>query len=276
MGPSKAPVIHFDYREPSPPLCSVHHHLLPSVFSPYGQKTKLLLEISGVEFKRCDQPPVLPRKDLEALGITYRRIPVLAVGKDIYCDSALIIDLINEKLGVWQVPESPADKAWEAWGQAAFFEALTLVPLEVLTDDFVKDRETIFPIIKRSDYKLLKPNGLAAMRSRLDFVEKKVLAKYPHVSGGKLGVADVHVLWGLRWGLKDLGAEKEPSLGKDAFPKFWKLVESLPESKPETLSSEDAIKAIKEAELTAGHVGVLKDDPLGIEEGTNVTIESLE
>jgi hypothetical protein len=91
-----------------------------------------------------------------------------------------------------------------------------------------------------------------------------------------VGVADVHVLWGLRWGLKDLGAEKEPGLGPEAFPKVWKLINGLPESKPETLSSEDAIKAIKESELSAGDVSVLKDDPLGIAEGTPVTIESIE
>jgi hypothetical protein len=143
------------------------------------------MEISGVDFKRVDQPAVLPRKDLEALGITYRRIPVVAVGKDIYCDSSLIIDLVNNKIGQWQVPESPADKAWESWGYQAFHEVLSLIPLEVLTDDFVKDRETIFPVLKRSDYKLMRPSGIAALKSRLEFVEKQVLAKYPHVSGGK-------------------------------------------------------------------------------------------
>lgn len=91
-----------------------------------------------------------------------------------------------------------------------------------------------------------------------------------------MGVADVHVIWGLRWALKDLGAEKEPGLGPDVFPKVWKLINSLPESKPETLSSEDALKAIKESELSAGNVSVEKDDPLGIAEGTPVTIESIE
>ena len=183
---------------------------------------------------------------------------------------------VNDKIGKYQVNQSIADKAWQSWGYEAFFEILTLIPLEVLTDDFVKDRETIFPILKRSDYKHMRPSGVAALKSRLEFVEKVVLAKQAHFSGGKLGVADVHALWGLRWGLRDLGAEKEPGLGKDVFPKFWKLIESLPEAKPETLSSEDTIKAIKESELTAGDVSVQKDDPIGIAEGTEVTVESIE
>ena len=51
---------------------------------------------------------MLPRKDLEALGITYRRIPLLSVGKDVYADSSLIIDVILEKLATKMVPTSVA------------------------------------------------------------------------------------------------------------------------------------------------------------------------
>ena len=74
---------------------------------------------------------VLPRPDLEALGITYRRIPILAVGKDVYCDSALIIDTIVETLG--KIPSSPDDKAYQSWGENTFQEALGLVPPQALS-----------------------------------------------------------------------------------------------------------------------------------------------
>ena len=49
-------------------------------------------------FERVDEPPALPRKNLEELGITYRRIPILAVGKDVYCDSSLITEVVLNKL----------------------------------------------------------------------------------------------------------------------------------------------------------------------------------
>lgn len=39
-------------------------------FSPNGVKTRLLLLAAGIPFKRINQPPVLPRPDLERLGIT--------------------------------------------------------------------------------------------------------------------------------------------------------------------------------------------------------------
>lgn len=116
-------------------------------FSPVGQKTKLLLTAAGVPFERVDAPPVLPRKDLENLGITYRRIPVLAIGKDVYCDSSLIFDVVTKGLGKGKLQTTAAvsfhrdacryeciltmagaqDKAWEAWGYDAFFDSLVLV-----------------------------------------------------------------------------------------------------------------------------------------------------
>ena len=92
----------------------------------------------------------------------------------------------------------------------------------------------------------------------------------------KLSVADIHVIWSIRWALNDLGAKKEPGLGKDDFPKVWKLIESLPEPKPETLSSEDAIETVKGADLFAGDVSIMKNDPLEIKAGTPVAIESME
>lgn len=254
-----SPIIHFDYE-----------------FSPYGQKTKLLLTAAGVQYKRCDQPAVLPRKDLEALGITYRRIPVLSVGKDVYCDSSLIFDVVVNQLAKDKVPTSPADKAWECYGYETFMAVLTLIPIDVLTPDFVKDRETIFPILARPDYKDLKPSGIAELQSRLSFLENEVLTTGTYIGGGKLSVADMHVIWGIRWVMNDLGVKNEKGLGKDAFPKVWKLIESLPEAKPETLSSEDAIKTIKGADVSAKDVGVQEGDPLGISSGTPVTIESMD
>ena len=40
----------------------------------------------------------LPRPDLaDRLGVTYRRIPVLAIGKDVYCDSSLIASVLERR-----------------------------------------------------------------------------------------------------------------------------------------------------------------------------------
>ena len=74
---------------------------------------------------------------------------MLSIGKDVICDSGLIIDVLTE-LDITHVARSKNDKAYEAFGNTVFQAALPLVPQAVLTPDFVKDRETIFREFLRS------------------------------------------------------------------------------------------------------------------------------
>lgn len=245
-------------------------------FSPYGQRTKLLLAAAGVDFKRNDQPVVLPRPDLEALGITYRRIPLLAIGKDVYVDSSLIMDTIQAQLG--DIATSPADKAYEVWGNTVFQSALGAIPSAVLSDEFVKDRKTIFPMLTRPDYASLRPSSLATLKSQIKQIEEQFLAgsSGPFIAGEKISIADIHIIWPVRFAFS-IGVDKEPGFGKDAFPKVHRLIENLPSSTPPVLSAEETQKLIREASYTSpGPQEVAKDDPLNMAAGTDVTIEGAE
>jgi len=269
---------------------SLPHHcfLTPTnlelpVFSPYAQKTKLLLHTLGIQYQRVDQPPLIPRPDLEALGITFRRIPVLAVGKDVYCDSSLIFDvLLNHGLSNKQVQRAgPADKAWESWGAETFQDVLTIIPPSVLSETFVKDRQTVFPILARSDIGLLKASGLAELRSRMAFLEDSVLGQSsagPFLGGKEVSVADMHILWAVRWALNDLGAGKEKGLGKEDFPRVWGAIEALPDVSKDAsdIGGEEAKKIVEGGEYWAKEAGVDGGDPLGLGKGTKVVVESLE
>lgn len=236
----------------------------------------MLLKAAGVDFKKCDQPAVLPRKDLEDLGITYRRIPLLAVGKDVYADSSKVIQTI---VSLGNIPTSPADKAYQTWGDVVFAEVLGLIPIQVLSPDFVKDRKSIFPIVERPDLKTLRPSALAGFKSRLREVEEDFLGNSsgPFINGDKISLADIHIVWPLRWALNDLGAANDVGTGKSDFPKVWRMIESLPQVSPEVLSAEETHKAIRGGDYTSkGPTSVEKDDAYGIAAGTNVSIESFE
>ena len=113
-------------------------------FSPYGQKIRAHLAATKTEFKRCDQPAMIPRPTLENMGITYRRIPILALGKDIYCDTLAIVDKLQEISGSEALPTSPADSAYETFGTRTFWASLPLVPQKLVTPEFAKERKNIF------------------------------------------------------------------------------------------------------------------------------------
>ena len=76
------------------------------------------------------------------MGVTYRRIPVLAIGKDFYCDSAKQIVALQHAYR--SLPTNPADRAFEAFGNAIFVAAVGTIDPRLFTDDFKKDRVAFF------------------------------------------------------------------------------------------------------------------------------------
>ncbi len=63
--------------------------------SPFSEKVRLILGAKKLPWKSVEIPWVAPKPDLTALTGGYRRTPVLQVGADIYCDTALICDVLE-------------------------------------------------------------------------------------------------------------------------------------------------------------------------------------
>jgi glutathione S-transferase len=63
--------------------------------SPFAEKIRLLLGCKGLAWRSVRIPIMMPKPDLVALTGGYRRTPVLQVGADIYCDTALIARVID-------------------------------------------------------------------------------------------------------------------------------------------------------------------------------------
>lgn len=65
--------------------------------SPFAEKARLMLGFKGLSWHSVLIPPVMPKPDLTALTGGYRRTPVLQVGADIYCDTALIARRLEQE-----------------------------------------------------------------------------------------------------------------------------------------------------------------------------------
>lgn len=137
-------------------------------------------------------------------------------------------------------------------------------------------------MLGRPDYKTLRPSGIADLQSRMHYLEHTVLRDTPYIGGNELSLADIHAIWGVRWDLYDanqptpgLGNGDEPGVGKDRFPKVWKLIESLPIPEPETISFNEAWEKIKNSQYSSKLEGVIKREPTGLKAGTQVNVDSL-
>lgn len=64
----------------------LHHYPV----SPFAEKVRAMLGFKGLAWKSVTIPMVMPKPDVVALTGGYRRTPILQIGADIYCDTALI------------------------------------------------------------------------------------------------------------------------------------------------------------------------------------------
>lgn len=69
----------------------LHHY--PT--SPFAEKARLMLGYKSLPWKSVIIPMIMPKPDVVALTGGYRKTPVLQIGADIYCDTALIADVLE-------------------------------------------------------------------------------------------------------------------------------------------------------------------------------------
>jgi len=70
----------------------LHHYPM----SPFAEKVRLIFGFKGLSWVSVHIPNIMPKPDLIALTGGYRKTPVLQIGADIYCDTALIADVLEE------------------------------------------------------------------------------------------------------------------------------------------------------------------------------------
>lgn len=105
----------------------LHHY--PA--SPFAEKARLLLGFKSLSWRSVKISPVMPKPDLTALTGGYRKTPVLQIGADIYCDTALIARRLEQaKAGPALFPEGQEVivASFAAWADTVMFQhAVSLV-----------------------------------------------------------------------------------------------------------------------------------------------------
>ena len=105
----------------------LHHY--PA--SPFAQKARLLLGFKGLSWRSVHIPPMMPKPDLTALTGGYRKTPVLQIGADIYCDTALIARRLEQQQPaptLFPAQQSMIVQAFAGWADCVVFaHAVSLV-----------------------------------------------------------------------------------------------------------------------------------------------------
>lgn len=227
----------------------------------------------------------MPRPDVAMLGIAYRRIPLLAIGRDVYLDTKLQLyklELLHpDKPGLGA--DNPGDKAVQHLlsrlmnDAGVFAYASQLIPpnLPLLKDPaFSKDRGELTG--RRWDEEAMlkgRPDALIEIVNVFKFLESTLLAdgRTWILKTDTPSLADIEAVWPLHWLTGMPGALPKEMFSAAKYPKVYAWIQRFQETvsamekklgKPRKLSGEEAAKLIGNGQFHDADKGVDGADPV--------------
>jgi glutathione S-transferase len=245
---------------------------------------------------------------LNALGIKYRRIPLLAIGRDVYADSRLILRVLEERFPNSESSNSalinngkalrplPHNRllselftAYTVSG-GIFVTAVGCMPLNspmLQNEAFLRDRADM-AVVKSwgapGARRAARPHAVADLKHYFTQLESALDDGRRWIGGGQtLGAEDLDAVWPLEWMVSLPGALDENIFGTALFPcvyawmeRIRKLVKTSQQQmgEPLTVSGEHAVAKIKCASFARNPADtqILERDPLGLKVGDEVLI----
>ena len=101
--------------------------------SSYSEKVRLALGLKGLAWRAVEIPAYAPKPDYTPLTAGYRRTPALQIGADVYCDTALILDVLEARApaptlypGAVPALARAQSLVYAAWAEQVLFRPLAL------------------------------------------------------------------------------------------------------------------------------------------------------
>jgi glutathione S-transferase len=176
--------------------------------SPFSEKVRLAFGRKRLAWRSVEQPTVMPKPELIPLTGGYRKIPVLQIGADVYCDSQCILREIERRH-----PDPPVfagdeatHMAFAAWSDRVLFQAAVGVVFGQIGDAvpkaFLDDRSKLMGrSFDVAEMKAAVPILREALRAQLGWLEAQLGDGRAFLLGPEPGLADFttyHPLWFLQ------------------------------------------------------------------------------
>jgi len=248
--------------------------------SPFSEKVRICLGIKDLAWSAVDQPVIMPKPDLLALTGGYRRIPVMQIGADIYCDSQLIVRELERRFPeptLFPGKDPGLAHALALWTDRTLFQAAVAIIFGGLggkvPDAFVKDREELsgrpFDV---AAMRAAAPHAAAQLRAHVALLCDQLSDGRTFLSGERPGLVDANAYYNL-WFIQSAFPPGSSSF-KDApgIADWMEAVAGIGHGARSALGSEAAIAiasqatpapaeiAPADAELAGGRVTIAADD----------------
>jgi len=211
----------------------MHHYPV----SPFAEKVRTMLGYKKLAWQSVLIPLMMPKPDLVALTGAYRRTPVLQTGADIWCDTALIVRVLERlapKPSLFPYGDTFAMQAASFFADSVMFNISVPIGFQPgggMIKLFLPDATPEFLATFGKDRAAMRQGGTvrrgplaeckAILQGLLAMIE--VQLKLPYLFGDEPCVADFsmyHVLWPI-WKVTDTRVLLAP------FPKTAAFVERM-------------------------------------------------
>ena len=254
----------------------LHHY----EFSPFSEKVRTALGYKRLAWRSVDIPALPPRPQLVPLTGGYRRVPVLQIGADIYCDTNLILPTLER---LHAAPSLyPAGSGGLARGLAFAWERQMWIPTigvlvhyigEHIPPEFIKDRKEGYLGIDISKAAMAPQFGqhVQAVRAQVTWL-KQALEGRKFLFGDAPGTADLACWQTIFLLRKNCPQDVDALLGLAPLADWYARIAAIGHGSPTPMTPEEAFEVARAARpAPVTHLSP-DGDPGGLRPGCPVRI----
>ena len=256
-----------------------HHYPL----SPVAEKVRAAFGIKKLSWRSVEHSRMPDRPELLAMTAGYRRIPVMQVGADIYCDSQCILRELERRIpeptffpgpgkGMpWAVSRWTDGPVFELLFRIAFAPVMDKLPAELVTD---RSRLYLGPNADLKKELADLPHTLAQLRGQLGWLEVQLGSGKAFLTADQASVADAFA-WHILWFFRARYAQATEFMAE--FPRLsaWEeRMKAIGHGTATPMTAQEAVAIAKAAEPQAPRNEDPRD-PQGLKPGMKVSIGPL-
>ena len=254
----------------------LHHYDL----SPFSEKIRLALGYKGLDWHSVVVEAVPPRPLLDTLTGGYRRVPVLQVGADIYCDTEVIfraLERIKPEPTLYPTGEGMAKALSLWWDRSTWKPAIGVLVGHIgehLPEEFLKDRKNNYLgyDISKQGMAPMQPAYVQQLTAFAGWLTSMLRENGDYLTGDRLSAADLtchHSLWLLRANCGAEAIDAQLHLSPEVIA-WMGRIGAIGHGSKTDMTPEEAVAIAKAATPTDPGLG--NNDPSGIAPGTEVTV----
>ncbi len=245
--------------------------------SPFSEKVRVAFGIKQLAWRSVVQPVIMPKPDLVPLTGGYRKIPVMQIGADIYCDSQIILRALERRFPEPALLSGGAGAPYGLgfWIDRPVFQAAVAIIFgeigDFVPEDFKKDRAALSGGFDSAALKAAVPFMRDQYRAHLAFLDDQLDGR-DFWGGAKPGLGDIHAFmnpWFVASALPHKAGETMAEFPRVAA--WYARVQAIGHGAPTEMTPAEALAIAKEATSDAVP-STDPREPRGFKSGDKVSV----